>query len=349
LIPTYLCGDIGGTKTRLALFPALGQGPWPRLPGRPAALVERTYPSQGYACFEDLLEAFLAETAARPAAVCLGVAGPVHGRVCQVTNLPWRLDADLIQAQCGAGRAHLLNDLEATAWGLGALDPGDLCTLQVGRPNPQGNQCIIAAGTGLGEAGIPFLDGMRRPFASEGGHADLAAHDELGCDLVHHLRARYGFASWELAVSGPGLVEIYRFLHARRPGADLQGEGSVLDVGDPEAPADGAAAIAQAAAPFLDPATRTEADPLAVDALRLFVRLYGAEAGNLALKHLATGGVFVGGGIAPKLLPWLRRPEFLDAFHDKGRMRLLMEGLPVYVVLNDRAALLGPALYLAGT
>jgi glucokinase len=223
----------------------------------------------------------------------------------------------------------LLNDLEANAWGVFTLSDADLAVLSRGAPATDGNAAIISAGTGLGEAGYHWDGAVLRPFASEGGHSDFAPHDELTIDLFRWLHGRYGHVSWERVVSGPGLVNIFNFLRDVGKGAVPTALADAIASGDP------APAIADAA---LDGSSE-----LAVAALDLFVSLYGAEAGNLALKMKASRGLWVGGGIAPKILARLQRPGFLEAFHDKGRFRAFLEAVPVRVILNDATALRGAA------
>lgn len=320
----FLAGDIGGTKTRLAVIEVSGT--------RVRITHETAYPSLDYAAFEALLGDFLsgAET---PADIALGIAGPVQGRVVQTTNLPWRIDADSLQRQFGFAHCTLLNDLEATAYGLPALGADDLLTLQAGAPDASGNAAVIAAGTGLGEAGL-FWDGQRhQPFATEGGHASFSPDDELEIAFLRHLRQQYRHVSWERVVSGMGLLSLHEFLRQHRDVAKPQWLTEEMQGGDP------AAAISAAAL--------SGRDEICVETLHRFVRMYGAEAGNLALKTMSRGGLYLGGGIAPKILPLLQDGTFLGAFINKGRMRPLLEAMPVKVILNDRAALFGPALRAA--
>ncbi|HEY0665942.1 MAG TPA: glucokinase [Gallionella sp.] len=315
-----LSGDIGGTKTRLAIFTVDGI----RLLGER----EQSYPSRDYPSFDALLADFL-QGADIPVRAAFGIAGPVQGRVAQTTNLLWHIDAAALQRRFGFTHCLLLNDLEATAGGLMALDADDLLALHPGNP-AAGNVAVIAAGTGLGEAGL-YWDGQGyRPYATEGGHASFSPSSDIEIGLLKHLQQRHGHVSWERIVSGPGLVSLHEFLCVQRKASFpdwLQHENRHGDA---------AAAIAHAAL--------SERDELCSDALDWFVRLYGAEAGNLALKVMSRGGVYVGGGIAPKILPRLQTGAFLDAFFSKGRMRPLLEAMPVRVILNDRAALYGPAL-----
>jgi len=316
-----LAGDIGGTSTRLALFEAVGE-------------TLRTVAQERYASrnFAGLLEIVRAFTAANPQPIdnaCFGIAGPVRDGRVETPNLPWLIEARALATQLTLPRVTLLNDLEANAWGVFTLRDDDWETLAPGVPAVDGNAAIIAAGTGLGEAGYHGAGSSLHPFASEGGHADFAPHDELTIELFRWLHRRHGHVSWERVVSGPGLVNIFTFLHEVKHGEVSAELAEAIREGDP------AAAIAKAA---LD-----ESGELAVRALDLFVALYGAEAGNLALKMKATRGVWIGGGIAPKILPRLTRPGFLEAFYDKGRFRAFLEAIPVRVILNERTALRGAA------
>ncbi|HKO04966.1 MAG TPA: glucokinase [Candidatus Acidoferrales bacterium] len=321
-----LAGDVGGTKCNLALFePGAG------------SLVERAgrrFPSADYPRFEDVVAEFL-RTVVEPAGVKIsaagiGVAGPVSAGVSVATNLPWRVDAKSLAALLGLPRVALVNDLEANAFGIGVLGPSDFEVLSPGAPAAQGLQAVIAAGTGLGEAGLYWDGKMHRPISSEGGHADLAPRNELEDALVGYLRKRFGgHVSCERVLSGPGLRNVFDFLRdtGRGTAEPWLEEGMQKE--------DASAMISRAA---LDGKS-----PICMQALDIFVSLYGSEAGNLALTFLATGGLFVGGGIAPKILPKLRGSVFLEAFFSKGRLRPLLEQVPVRVILNDRTALLGAA------
>jgi glucokinase len=321
---TVLSGDIGGTKTRLAIIEVNGS--------QLNTLREVSYPSQNYPTFDELVADFL-HGSDIPSRAGFGIAGPVQGRVVQTTNLPWRIDADALQRQFGFARCLLLNDLEATACGLPALGTADLLTLHEGATNAIGNQAVIAAGTGLGEAGL-FWDGhAHQPFATEGGHTSFTASDDREFALLKYLQQRYEHVSWERIVSGMGIVALYEFMchyhHATVP-AWLNDEMEQGDV---------AAAIANAA--------MSERDELCMETLDWFLQLYGSEAGNMALKMMSRGGVYLGGGIAPKILSRLQNGIFLKAFFNKGRMRPLLEAMPVKVILNDKAALYGAALFAA--
>lgn len=316
-----LAGDVGGTKTALALYEAGDGGLQP--------VREAVLPSHEFPTFEDALARFLG-AAPRVAveAACFGVAGPVVNGRCIATNLPWVVDESTLTAGLGAKRVRLLNDLEATGHGVLALPPGALVTLQEGARRP-GNMALIAAGTGLGEALLVWNGERHLVVGSEGGHADFAPRTDLEVELLGFLRKELGRVSYERVLSGPGLFNIYRFLR---------------DAGGPPEPAwlrgrlereDPGAVVSEVA---LD-----GGDPRCVEALGTFVAIYGAEAGNLALKALAVGGVFVGGGIGPKIRARLADGAFVTAFCDKGRFAALMASIRVALVLEPRAALLGAA------
>lgn len=311
-----LAGDVGATKTALALFSGD--------PREPACL--ETYPSAAHSGLEEIVRAFLAAHPATVEAACFGVAGPVRDGRVKAVNLAWPVEAASVAGALGLPAVVLLNDLEANAYGIRALRPEDLAVLNEGEPGAAGNAAVISAGTGLGEAGL-YWDGRRHhPFATEGGHADFAPRSDVELALLRFLRREHPHVSVERVCSGMGVVNLYRFL------LDERAETQPAWFREAE---DRAAAVSRAA---LEHGDRT-----ASDALDLLCSIYGAEAGNLALKVMATGGVYVGGGIAPKILPRLRDGRFVAAFADKGRLRGLLERIPVRVILNERAALLGAA------
>jgi glucokinase len=288
-----------------------------------------TYPTAAYGSFTEILTAF-ARDIGRPlviAAAAAGVAGPVIGGRARLTNIDWDVSADEISDFAGTARVKLVNDLEAMAASTDVLAADEVVVLQEGRPHPHGNAVVIAAGTGLGEAYLHRVAGRLLPMASEGGHADFAARTDPELELVRALRAEYGRVEVEHVLSGPGLVNLHRFTHRREPCGELQ------DV----APENRAAAISEAA---LDARC-----PACIEALSMFVSAYGAEAGNLALRGVALAGVFVGGGIAPKILPALQDGRFIDAFRAKGPMSAVVEQVPVKVILTPEAGLLGAALH----
>ena len=319
-----LGGDVGGTKTWLGIFRAAGTDA-----AAPLAL-ERAekFSSPSAAALDELIAAFLTGTTEKIDFACFGLPGPVSGTHATLVNLPWKVDAAALAAKFNFRAAFLVNDLVANACGIGELGPADFAVLHPGAPDAAGNRAVISPGTGLGEAGI-FWDGRKHiPFACEGGHSDFAPADRTQDELLAHLRAIHGHVSVERVLSGSmGLPNIYRFLATRS--AETPSIAAALATQDP------GAVITRAA---LDGSC-----PLCAETLRIFVSLLGSEAGNLALKTMATGGVFIGGGIAAKILPLLRRPALLDAFFAKGRFRDFMQRIPVRVILNDRAALLGAA------
>jgi glucokinase len=319
-----LAGDIGGTKTRLAVFDVRGT--------RLETVTERNYPSGSYSGLEKIVQDFLGGTRADCRQACFGIAGPVQRGRAQATNLPWVVEEQTLAKMFGFERVALINDLEANAWGIGALRPSDFCTLNAGSPDAEGNACIISAGTGLGEAGL-YWDGQRHwPFACEGGHTDFSPSSDLEIALLKYLRQRFGRASWERVLSGMGLANVHDFLRTHRDVPAPSWLREEMSAGDP------AAAISRAA--------RDDRDDLCAEALDLSIHLYGVEAGNHALKLMATGGVYLGGGIAPKNLERLKGPLFMQGFLAKGRMQPLLEAMPVKIIINDRTALFGPALYL---
>lgn len=316
-----LAGDIGGTKTHLALYP---RGADARTPA-----FDRKAPSQKADSLASLVETFLDEAGQRPRRAVFGIAGPVVENRSDTTNLPWDVDAHELGERLGGVRVTLVNDLVATAHGLAALGQDEFATLAEGEER-RGNRALIAAGTGLGEAILPW-DGERwTPMASEGGHRDFAPRNPLEDELSLWLRGKYGRVSYERVLSGPGLADVYRFMRATERGDEPEGAARSFDAA--EDPAAAVTALAQA-----------DACERATLAIRCFAAVYGAEAGNLALQTLAVGGVYVGGGIAPRLLRFLGDGTFAGAFRDKGRLRPLMNRIPVRVILEPRTALWGAA------
>ena len=316
-----LAGDVGGTSARMALCEVRDR--------RLVLVAERTYRSQQHRGLNEIATAFAGSNGHKISAACFGIAGPVQNGRVVTPNLPWIVDAQSVAKDLGLGSVRLLNDLEANAHGIAALDPQDFVTLNAGAPGAVGNRAVISVGTGLGEAGL-FWDGeTHQPFACEGGHADFAPRNELEAELMLWLHARHGHVSYERVLSGPGLVNVYEFLR---------------DTGKGSEPAELRQALSQGDAPAAISAAGLEGrHELCVKALDLFASLYGAEAGNLALKTMATGGVYIGGGVAPKILSKLQSPAFLEAFNGKGRMKPLLEAMPVKVITKDTAALLGAA------
>lgn len=318
-----LAGDVGGTKTLLALL-ELRPGD-----GLTRIVREESLPSREFPTFEGVVRRFLADgPPARIDTACFGVAGAVIAGRSTATNLPWVLDERTLAAEIPAGRVQLMNDLEAMGHGVLALPGESLVTLQQGMPRT-GNIALIAAGTGLGEALLVWNGQRHLVVASEGGHADFAPRTDLEHDLLKSLRKEHGHVSYERVLSGQGLVNIYRFLRETSSLEEPAWLRAQMAAGDP-------AAVVGAAA--LD-----ATDPVCSRAVDVLVGVYGAEAGNLALKGLTVGGVFIGGGIGPKLRRPLSNGRFVQAFRDKGRFADLLAAVPVHLVLEPRTALLGAA------
>jgi glucokinase len=321
-----LAGDIGGTKTILALFS--------RTAGAHMPVVETIFPSSGYASLEAVIREFLDANPAPVEVACFGVAGPVVSGRASITNLPWVIDADAIRAGLGFGRVHLLNDLESIAHAVRVLEGDDIATLNQGVAVRGGAVGVIAPGTGLGEAFLTWDGAHYRANPSEGGHASFAPNTTDELELLRYLQAKIGHVSYERVCSGLGIPNIYSYVRDR--------------VFERETPA-----VAAALAVASDPTPvivrfALDADapcPLCVATVEIFVGILGAEAGNLALKVLATGGIYIGGGIPPRILPQLRHPRFLAAFREKGRFGELLGAVPVQVILNPKAALLGAASF----
>ena len=315
-----LAGDIGGTNARLALFDVRN--------GQFNLVTATIFPSRNYSGLDQIVTEFVATSGVHPAQACFGVAGPVTNGEVETSNLPWKIQSRRLADELKINTALLINDLEATGWGVGAMSGDDLVALtQIS--STTGNQALIAAGTGLGEGGL-YWDGSRHHvFASEGGHCDFAPANELQLELFGYLHARYGHVSYERVLSGPGLVNIFEFLRDTGRGKVPGWLSAEMKVMDPAAAISAAAMDAKC--------------PMSEQAMDIFVSIFGAEAGNLGLKIKATGGVFLAGGIAPKILAKLATPLFLDAFLSKGRLRHLMEVMPVNVIINDKLALLGAA------
>ncbi len=317
-----LAGDVGGTKTRLARYEVRG--------GRLVELRSHSFASGGVAGLADAIRAFQPLPDPSLEAAGFGVAGPVRGGRVKTTNLPWEVDARALSVSLGIPFVRVMNDLEAMALGIGVLDTGDLVRLQEGEPDPEGNSAVIAAGTGLGEALMIRHGGKLRPCATEGGHADFAPHDVEMQDLLAALRQRIGHVSAERVVSGMGLESLYEYCH------------------DPER---GGPQPHLSPAPEIPRLMAAEARKGGCEGCRrafsLFLRAYGAEAGNLALKASATSGLYVGGGIAAANAEAMRDGTFMAAFVDKGRFESWMRRIPVTLILNEAAPLLGAALVAA--
>src|SRR5262245_20325286 len=316
-----LAGDIGGTKTLVGLFE--------RADGRPRPVAVRSFSTLEYEDLPNMIRVFFRDVATASEEVtraCFGVAGPVIDGRAELTNVPWRVDARNVERTFDIRPVRLLNDLQAMAYAVPVLTGPEVYVLQEGQPVAGGNIAIIAAGTGLGEGLLHYIEGHRVPSPSEGGHADFAARTEREIALLRDLTSRYGRADVEHVVSGRGLRNIHRVAH-REPCAE------VPDLDDPSAPATiTAAALEHRCAGC-------------VETLDIFIEAYGAEAGNPAQPSVATGGVFIGGGIAPKILPALTTGAFMHAFRAKPPLEAMLRAMPVAVILNEEAGLLGAAMF----
>ena len=315
-----LAGDVGGTKTLLGLFS--------RAPNRPVPVAIETMTTLDYDGLVAMIRDFLRrQPGGEPPieAACFGVAGPVLDEAATLTNVPWRVDGRAVAVAFGLGRVRLLNDLVAIAHSVPVLQPDELHVLQPGTPNLAGNAALLAAGTGMGQSFL-FNDGRHLvPAPSEAGHADFAARTPREWQLVEWLTRRYGRAEVEMVVSGLGLTNLYYFTHGDAPCVPL----------DTTEPGDLPRIASEKA--------RARTCPHCEEVMALFVAAYGAESGNLAIRTVATRGLYIGGGIAPKNLDVLSTPLFLDAFRNKGSMAGLVESIPVQVILNPQAGLLGAA------
>lgn len=321
-----LAGDIGGTKTVIALFEQTGENL--------REVRGATFPSKEHGSLEEILEKFLHDESDPTMQVgCFGVAGPVIDGKSKTTNLPWELDEQALAKAIGVRRVKLLNDLEAAAFGMLHLKPDEFCVLNEGaEPKRQGNIAVVAAGTGLGEAMLIWDGEKHQPVASEGGHADFAPRNAQEIELLNYLSDKYrGHVSYERILSGPGFFNLYTFLRQSDGTPEPDWLKEKLQSGDPSA--------------VVTEVGLAGEDPVAIRTLDMFASIYGAEAGNLALKCLAVGGVLIGGGIAPKILPVFEREHFMKSFTDKGRYTAVMQAIRVKIALNPRAPLIGAAHY----
>ena len=324
-----LAGDIGGTSTRLCTAECTE--------GACRLRHTQQFASARYAGLAEILGEFLQqESVPSFDAVCLAVAGPVRstsaGQSAKITNLPWEIGSVALAQTFGFSRIRLVNDFEAIGYGLPMLGASDFVVLQKGDPVPHGPRAVIGAGTGLGQAILVWQGNQYAVIPTEGGRADFGPVDELQIDLARYLLRQYAHASYEMILSGPGLVRLYAFLRARGATAESTTVAQAMQAGDP------AAVLTQAAL--------QQGDPLAQQALDLFVRIYGAQAGNLALASGATGGIDIAGGIAPKIISVLGE-NFLSAFRDKGAMAYYVSAIPVRVITNTEVGLYGAALVAA--
>lgn len=316
-----LAGDIGGTSTRLGLFEFQAN--------RLTPVRTQIFRSRDYPCLGNIATIFLGDQISKIRAACFGIAGPVQrGRVAG-PNLAWEVHDLTLGHELGLVAVKLINDLEANAHGIAALEPEDFVTLQTGDATARGNGAVISVGTGLGEAGLFWNGKTHMPFACEGGHADFAPRNEIECELLSYLRAKFGRVSYERVLSGNGQQLLYEFLRDVKGRPENPSLAEEMRLNNPSA--------------VITCAGLTGECELCVEALDWYVSFYGAEAGNLALKMMATGGIYIGGGIAPKIIEKLKGPTFMNAFLAKGRMKPLLEAIPVRVIMKDTTALLGAA------
>ena len=319
-----LAGEIGATRTRLAAFETEGN--------RLRCAVEKTYPSHEYGSLAEILPQFTLTEGIPVHSACFGVAGPVRAGRSKISNLPWTIDCKELAIQLKLPAVGLLNDLEAYAYGIDALDSKDFITISPGSEDAEGNRAVISAKTGLGMAGL-FWDGFRHhPFACEGGHADFAPRDALQIELLAYLQKEYVRVSCERILSGPGIRHIYDFLRDARKADEPDDVRSQID---------GAAD----ASPLISRLALEGKSPTCEQALSIFVSVFGAEAGNCALRYMTTGGIYIGGVIAAKIAPKMQDGTFMQAFLDKGRMGSILKDMPVQIIANDDCGLIGAARY----
>jgi glucokinase len=322
-----IAGDIGGTKSLLALMEVdLNRSTY-------SIICEHTFESRRFDSLATVVKEFLQESEANVKSACFGVAGPVVDDECDTTNLPWHIKRSQLAEQINIPNTKLLNDFEAIGYGLELLGPDDMVSLQEGTPKPHGPIALLGAGTGLGEAFLIWEADRYRVHSSEGGHADFGPRNDIEISLLKFLRQREAHVSYERILSGAGIVEIYNYL------VQTGSEPENLNIRDEMEKEDGAAVISRHAL--------EQTDETCVRTLDLFASIYGAEAGNLALKVLARGGVYLAGGIAPKIIEKLRDGAFIKAFRDKGRLFSFVQDVPVRVIMNPKVGLLGAALIAA--
>ena len=319
-----LAAEIGATRTRLAAFDTDGN--------RLQCVTEKIYPSQEHSSLAEILPQFIKGEGIPVHSACFGVAGPVRNGRSKISNLPWTIDAKELATQLKLPSVGLLNDLEAYAYGIDALESKDFITISEGSEDAEGNRAVISAKTGLGVAGL-YWDGFRHhPFACEGGHADFAPKNELQTELLAHLRKKYGSVSFERVLSGPGIKHIYEFLRDAGKAEEPQWLREQLAAA-PDQPA------------MISKTALEKKAPICEQTMSIFVSVFGAAAGNCALQYMTTGGIYLGGTIAAKIQEKMKAPEFIQAFLDKGRMEALLKDMPVKIIANDDCGLLGAARY----
>lgn len=316
-----LAGDVGGTNARLAVV---------ELNGRSARIARQgKYPSRDYPGLAPIVQRFCQDTATRPDRACFGIACPVVGDHCAAPNLPWTINAQKLRAEISIPRTTIINDFVAVGYGIELLEPPDLATLQEGNPTPHGAIALIGAGTGLGQGFLLWEGDHYEVLPSEGGHGDFAPRGKLQADLLQYLRRQFNRVSWERLLSGPGIVNAYRYLLASGVAPEQAAVRAEMETQDP--------------ASVIGRRGLAKTDCLSDRALDLFSEILGAQAGNLALTVVSTGGVYLAGGIAPRMVERLNSGPFLTAFRDKGRMSELLSRIPVHVIMNPNVGLLGAA------
>ncbi len=324
-----LAGDVGGTKVHLALYNFAG--------GSLVRLRDEKFPAANYACLDDVVNAFLSKGTEKKEEIiasCFGCPGPVKDGRLKLTNLPWTLDTRLLQRSIGIEHIFLINDLEANGYGIPELGKDQTFTLHEGDVSGVGHRGLISAGTGLGESVLVWDPKLRRhtPLPSEGGHVDFAPRNEAEMALLRYLlKTLNGRVSFERVVSGLGIRNVYAFLRDDQKMEEPDWLRKRLETEDPNA--------------VIGTCAEAESAPICVEAMNIFAAAFGAKAGNLGLTLLASGGIYLGGGIAPKVLKIMQNGRFTDAFLDKGRMRPILEAMPVRIILDDTCALLGAAAY----
>ncbi|WP_225860178.1 MULTISPECIES: glucokinase [Chitinophaga] len=326
-VPTYVMGgDLGGTKTNLALFNIAN--------GQLQMIDTETYRSREYAAIGDILKLFLSRQPDKtPERICIGVAGPVIDGKVDLTNLALDLSEEEVKHATGVKNVKLINDLEATAYGLGTLTPDQLVTLHRGNVRHKGNMAIIAPGTGLGEAGIFWNGSAYLPFATEGGHCDFAPRTDLDIELLQYFQEKYEIVSWERLLSGPGIMDIYIFLRDEKNMLEPDWLAQTMRENDPAA--------------VISTNALEEKLSICIKTMELFVRYLARESANLVLKMKATGGLFLGGGIPPKIAPLLQNNDFYHHYLQSDRLVELLTGVPIHLINNDKTALWGAAYYAA--
>src|SRR6267143_616092 len=319
-----LAGEIGATRTRLAAFETAGN--------QLQCAVEKTYLSQQHDGLPGILAHFIKTEGIPVHSACFGVAGPVRAGRSKISNLPWVIDAREIAQQLRLNSVGLLNDLEAYAYGIDGLESKDFITLSEGAEGAEGNRAVISAKTGLGMAGL-YWDGFRyHPFACEGGHADFAPRNDLQMELLAYLQKKYGRISCERILSGPGIKNIYDFLRDMHKAEEPEWLRTQMSAA-PDPPA------------LISQMALEAKSEICGQALSIFVSVFGAEAGNCALHFMSTGGIFIGGSIAAKIIRKMNEPVFLESFLDKGRMCTILKDMPVKIVANDDSGMIGAARY----